>query len=69
MDPPPDTLGPERAVLVDYSGVLISAVDTQCTMAKHGGSFGSSGIRIKSRGVSAIQGSGLEGCQQFRGLD
>ena len=40
-------------------------------MAKHSESLGSSGMcpQTVDRRVSAIQGAGLEGCLQFRGLE
>ena len=63
----------------DYAGVLISGVEAVLHHSIVGYYVGSwdmcpyyiavlnSGVWI--RGVSAIQGSGLEGCLQFRGLD
>ena len=59
-----DTSGPQRIVLI---GVLISRVEDVLWQ-----SIGNHLVPVSCvyiREVSAIQGSGLEGCLQFRGLD
>ena len=62
----PDTLGPEITVLT----IEVSSVQGLKMY------YGKSKVNhlvpvacVHNRGVSAIQGSGLEGCLQFKGLD
>ena len=60
-----DTLGPEGTVLTTK---VSSYQRLKLVYSKAWKSFGSNGM-FHIREVSAIQGSGLEGCLQFSGLD